>query len=47
MNQSPESQTLEKKSLRKVAGPTADFDQLARDCVCMANALGAPLHEKA
>jgi ATP-dependent DNA helicase RecG len=43
MHQSPESQTLEKKSLRKVAGSSADFDQLARDCVCMANAVGGKL----
>lgn len=40
---SRESQHLDQKSLRKVTGPTADFGQLARDCVCFANGAGGVL----
>jgi len=39
-----ESQHLDRKSLREVTGSTADFGELARNCVCFANgAGGAPL----
>ncbi|MBN2194683.1 MAG: putative DNA binding domain-containing protein [Polyangiaceae bacterium] len=36
----PESQHLDRKSLRKVTGSTADFADLAQDCVCFANGAG-------
>ena len=32
-----ESQTYDKKSLRAVTGKTADFDEIAKDCVAFAN----------
>jgi len=35
-----EGQDLDRKSLRKVTGHTADFAELARDCVCFANGAG-------
>lgn len=38
-----ESQHLDCKSLRKVMGPTADFNELAQDCVCFANGAGGTL----
>jgi len=38
-----ESQHLDRKSLRKVTGSTADFAQLAQDCVCFANGAGGTL----
>jgi ATP-dependent DNA helicase RecG len=38
-----ESQYFDRKSLRKVTGPTADFAELARDCVCFANSKGGTL----
>lgn len=38
-----ESQHFDRKSLRKVTGPTADFGELARDCVCFANGAGGTL----
>lgn len=38
-----ESQHLDRKSIRKIAGPTADFGELARDCVCFANGTGGTL----
>lgn len=37
---SREGQHLEHKSLRAVMGRTADFDELAKDCVCFANGSG-------
>lgn len=37
---SHENQTLERKSLRKVSANTADFAELAKDCVCLANGAG-------
>lgn len=40
---SRESQHLDRKSIRKVAGPTADFGELAQDCVCFANGAGGTL----
>ena len=40
---SSESHHADRKSLRKVAGPTADFSELARDCVCFANGAGGAL----
>jgi ATP-dependent DNA helicase RecG len=39
----PESQHLDRKSLRKITGSTADFGELAQDCVCFANAAGGML----
>jgi ATP-dependent DNA helicase RecG len=39
----PETQHLDRKSLRKVTGGTADFAELARDCVCFANGTGGQL----
>ena len=38
-----EGQKLDRKSLRKVQGRTADFHELANDCVCFANATGGSL----
>ena len=35
-----EDQTSERKSLRVVAGGSADFSELAKDCVCFANGAG-------
>jgi ATP-dependent DNA helicase RecG len=40
---SRESQHLDRKSLRKVTGSTADFNELAQDCVCFANGAGGTL----
>jgi ATP-dependent DNA helicase RecG len=37
---STETQFLEKKSLKVVIGKSADFGELAKDCVCLANAKG-------
>jgi len=39
----PETHDLDRKSLRKVTGSTADFAELARDCVCFANGAGGQL----
>lgn len=38
-----ESHVVEKKSLRKAFGKTADLDDLAKTCVCLANARGGLL----
>jgi ATP-dependent DNA helicase RecG len=38
-----ESHHLDHKSLRKVTGSSADFGELARDCVCFANGAGGTL----
>jgi predicted HTH transcriptional regulator len=38
-----ESHTLDRKSLRLVTGPTANFADLAYACVCFANAAGGTL----
>jgi ATP-dependent DNA helicase RecG len=38
-----ETHVLEKKSYRKAFGPTADINDLARTCVCLANARGGTL----
>ncbi len=38
-----EGQHLDRKSLRKVTGKTADFADLARHCVCFANGSGGQL----
>jgi hypothetical protein len=43
VNASRESQHLDRKSLRKVTGSTADFGEFARDCVCFANGAGGTL----
>ncbi|MEW9625112.1 ATP-binding protein [Rhodanobacter geophilus] len=40
---SQEGQLLDKKSLRSVAGKTADWKELAKDCVAFANASGGHL----
>lgn len=40
---SRESQHLDRKSIRKVTGSTADFGELAQDCVCFANGAGGTL----
>ena len=39
-----ESQNIEKKSIRTVIGATADFAELAKDCVCFANARGGTIY---
>ena len=38
-----EDQHTDLKSLRTVIGKTADWDSLARDCVCFANGAGGRL----
>lgn len=38
-----ESEYVDRKSIRKVTGATADFNELAKDCVCFANAAGGML----
>lgn len=38
-----EGQLLDRKSLRAVTGKTADWGELAKDCVAFANALGGRL----
>ena len=43
MEESPEGQRLDRKSLRVVTGKTADFSALAGDCVCFANGAGGQL----
>ena len=40
---SAECQHLDRKSLRTVTGKTANFSELARDCVCFANGSGGQL----
>lgn len=40
---SDEDQHFDRKSLRKVTGSTADFAELAHDCVCFANGAGGVL----
>jgi ATP-dependent DNA helicase RecG len=40
---SHESQHLDRKSIRKVTGSTADYGELAQDCVCFANGAGGTL----
>jgi len=37
---STETQFLEKKSLKVVTGKNPDWSELAKDCVCLANAKG-------
>lgn len=39
-----ECTTYDKKSLKTVQGKTADFSELAKDCVAFANARGGSLH---
>ena len=39
-----EGQLLDRKSLRLVDGPQADWDELARDCVAFANGDGGTFH---
>lgn len=43
MTEERESHHLDRKSLRKVTGTTADFAELAQDCVCFANGAGGTL----
>lgn len=38
-----ESQHLDRKSLRKATGATANFSEIAQDCVCFANGSGGTL----
>lgn len=38
-----ENQDIEKKSIRTVTGTTADWNELAKDCVCFANARGGTI----
>ncbi len=38
-----EGQRLDRKSLRTVTGRTADFPEMAKDCVCFANSSGGQL----
>ena len=38
-----EGQLIDKKSLRAVTGKTADFPELAKDCVAFANEQGGKL----
>lgn len=40
---SQEGQLLDKKSLRSVIGKTADWNELAKDCIAFANATGGRL----
>ncbi|TNF24071.1 MAG: ATP-dependent DNA helicase [Deltaproteobacteria bacterium] len=40
MNTGREDQQFDRKSLRTVSGKTADFGELAKDCVCFANGAG-------
>ncbi|MDO9144243.1 hypothetical protein [Rhodoferax sp.] len=42
---SQEGQLLDKKSLRAVLGKTANWSELAKDCIAFANALGE-IHPK-
>ena len=35
-----EDQHTDRKSLRTITGKTADWDSLAKDCVCFANGAG-------
>lgn len=39
-----ETQYIEKKSIKLVVGSTSNFDELAKDCVCFANARGGTIH---
>ena len=41
---SRETQTLDQKSLRLIQGARSDYQTLANDCVCFANAAGGCLH---
>ncbi|MEJ0103812.1 MAG: ATP-binding protein [Bacteroidota bacterium] len=38
-----ENQNIEKKSIRTITGATADWNELAKDCVCFANARGGTI----
>ncbi|MCA9241416.1 MAG: putative DNA binding domain-containing protein, partial [Planctomycetales bacterium] len=38
-----EDQQFDRKSLRTVTGKTADFGELAKDCVCFANGAGGQI----
>ncbi len=39
-----ENQDIEKKSLRVITGRTADYSELAKDCVCFANGRGGTIY---
>jgi ATP-dependent DNA helicase RecG len=39
-----ENSLFDKKSLKIIKGKTADWDELAKDCVCFANAEGGEIH---
>jgi len=38
-----EDQHTDRKSLRTISGKTADWDEMAKDCVCFANSEGGRL----
>ena len=38
-----EDQHTDRKSLRKIIGKTANWDEIAKDCVCFANGQGGRL----
>ncbi len=40
---SPENQNTDQKSLRAITGKTADWESIAKDCVCFANSQGGKL----
>ncbi|MBT4662957.1 MAG: hypothetical protein HOC18_13775 [Candidatus Marinimicrobia bacterium] len=39
-----ENSLVDKKSLKVLVGKTADFKELAKDCICFANAQGGETH---
>ena len=39
-----ENSLFDKKSLKIIKGKTADWEELAKDCVCFANAVGGEIH---
>lgn len=39
-----ENSIFDKKSLSIIIGNTANWDELAKDCVCFANAVGGEIH---
>jgi ATP-dependent DNA helicase RecG len=38
-----ENSTVDKKSLRALTKPNPDWDEIAKDCVCFANATGGKI----
>lgn len=39
-----ENSHFDRKSLKLVQGKTADWPELAKDCVCFANGVGGEIH---